>query len=381
MSMSNKKVLLVGDGNHQFIINLIIWLKKDSGLQIDILSYSKVKEENKIYYRNIFRVQDDNILYKIIDNIKGARRFYRFFLYKRLLSKFPEYDFIHAHLISVDSYFIINELKRGTNAKIILSIWGSDMYKIKKENENNFIKTCKSADILTFSNRNSITYFKEKYSWQKDNLKLCRFGLAPLDNLRNNNLTKEECKNVLGWNLSKKSVIIGYNLNLAQQHLEILKCFRSEEIQKFRDELQLILPITYGGTADYKNEIIDELEQLPFEYAVYDSFLSDDEVAHIRKASDIMIQLQKTDQFSGSMQEHIYTNTIVITGSWLPYTTLKEEGAWFMEIDKILELKDKLLEILKNYDFYHYKTLGSPDVIEKLSSWENNINNWKSLYN
>lgn len=376
----SKRILLVGNGNHQFIINLVIWLKKESNFQIDILSFNKIKVENKIYYQNIFRIDDTTGIYKTINKIKGARRYYRFFLYKKLLKKLPEYDFIHAHLISVDSYFIINELKRNTNAKIILSIWGSDMYKVKKENENDFINTCQNADTITFANKQSIQFFKNTYSWQKDNLTLCRFGLAPLENLQNFTASRSESKKILGWNPVKRAIVIGYNLNPAQQHLEILKCFESAEIQKFKDELHLIFPLTYGGTEEYKNELINILKQLPFEYTVYDSFLPDADIAYIRKASDLMIQLQKTDQFSGSMQEHLFTQTIVITGSWLPYETLKEEGAWFLEINKIEDLKKILPEVLNNYQLYERKTEGSPAAVTKLSSWENNIQDWINLY-
>lgn len=378
----SKRILLVGDGNHQFIINLVIWLKKqkDAQFQIDILGLRRVKEENRAYYQNIFCINDSTILYRSLDKIKGIRRFYRFFLYKKLLKRLPDYDFIHAHFIRVDSHFVINELKSTSNAKIILSIWGSDLYKVKAENENSFVKTCHHADTLTFANKQSVAFFRDKYAWKKDNLKICRFGLAPLETLKDFSASKLESKKMLNWNKKKRAIVIGYNLNPAQQHVEILRCFESIAIQKFKEEVQLILQLTYGGNEEYKNQIVDILNKLPYEYTMYDTFLPDSDIAYLRKASDIMIQLQKTDQFSGSMQEHLYTENIVITGSWLPYETLKEEGVWFLEIDAINELEEKLLEVLKNYNLYEQKTINTPSAIAKLSLWENNIGDWVNLY-
>ena len=159
------------------------------------------------------------------------------------------------------------------------------------------------------------------------------------------------------------------------------KKLESKFQKELMDEIQLILPITYGGTPKYKNQLLEKLKQLPFEYIFYDTFLTDEKVAQIRKASDIMIQLQLTDQFSGSMQEHLYSRNVVITGSWLPYETMKENGAWFIEIDKLEELYKVIPEIIKDFEKYELKTKNNPQVISELSSWDKNIYSWIDLYN
>lgn len=381
--MSEKRILLVGNGNHQFITNYVHWLKKStkSNFIVDILSYTKVKDENKKYYNTVFRNNDRNLIYRIISKTKGVRRYYRFFLYNKIIQTLPIYDVVHFHFISIDSYFIIEQFKKKTTSKIILSIWGSDMYRVNSTSEKGFIEACQKADALTFTNQKSIDYFKMKYNWNKNNLKLCRFGLTPLENLKRLATTREECKKQLNWNLQKMAVTIGYNLHTAQQHLEILTQFDNEKVKKLKDKIQLILPITYGGTPKYKNQLLEKLKQLPFESITYDTFLTDEKVAQIRKASDIMIQLQLTDQFSGSMQEHLYSRNVVITGSWLPYETMKENGAWFIEIDKLEELAKVIPVIIKDFEKYELKTKNNPQVISELSSWDKNIYSWIDLYN
>jgi hypothetical protein len=376
------KVLLVGNGNHQFITNYALWLNKQGKNKyiIDILSFLPVIKVNKKYYNEIFNIKlflITNLIYKI----KGIRRYFRFFQYKKVLKTLGNYDIIHFHFINIDSYFLVDRFKQYTKSRIILSIWGSDMYRIRSNNEYGFKNACKKADSITFTNQQSLKYFKLKYNWQKKNLKLCRFGLAPLEYLNVLKITREKCKELLNWNPDKLALTIGYNLAIAQQHLEILNLLDNKTIKILKDKIQLVLPMTYGGTTKYKNELLTKLNQLPYDFIIYDSFLKDEKVALIRKASDIMIQLQKTDQFSGSMQEHLFARNVVITGSWLPYETMKEHGAHFIEIDKIEDLVKVLQEVIINFKKHEKSTVNNPKAILGLCSWEKNIKIWAELYN
>lgn len=380
--MTIKRVLLVGNGNHQFVTNYAKWLKKESVnvLTIDILSLTVLSGKNKRYYDTVYYRNENSRWNKIISKLKGIKTVYRLYSYKKIIDKLPVYDFIHFHFISRDCYYIVKQIRKRYPAKIILSIWGSDMYQLSSANFKDFIRTCLKADFLTFTNNQSIDYFVKKFHWQKDNLRLCRFGLEPLDILKKLSLTKLECKRELGWNPNKLAITIGYNLSSNQQHLEILNTLGSKEIAIFKDYLLLVLPITYGGNIHYKKELITRLNQLQFEYIIYDVFLEDETIAFIRKASDIMIQLQKTDQFSGSMQEHLFARNIVITGTWLPYSSLKGQSVWFIEIDNLKELGDTILDVINNYKEYEAKTTNNTNAIAELSSWEKNIYDWIKLY-
>lgn len=377
--MSNQKILIIGDGNHQFIINLVIWLKKEMGdaVKVDILSLTTFKEENRKYYNSVYTISES----KLINQIKGIRTTYRFHQYKRLFNRLPEYDIVNFHYITLDSYFWTSLFAKRTKSKIILSIWGSDLYRLKKINENNFINACSKADEISFTNETSLIFFKDKYQWKKNNLHTIRFGLAPLEILKGIKENKLQSKHKLHWNENKLAIVIGYNLSPQQQHLEILKALNSQKLIELKNKIQLIIPITYGGSIKYKNQLIEQLELCQFEYLIYDSFLSDNDVAYIRKAADIMIQLQTTDQFSGSMQEHLFAKNVVITGSWLPYNTMKNEGAWFIEIDRVEALTETLYQTIENYEDLKLKTVNNSDAIERLSSWNENIKYWVALYN
>lgn len=381
--MTEMRILLVGDGNHQFITNFVCWLKKDqsNNFFVDILSYTKLRDENRMYFNSTYGI-DENILFnRLFSKIKGVRRFYRYYLYNKLVKKLLDYDIVHFHFLTVDSYYLVQQFRKRATSRIIISIWGSDMYRVKQSNSNAFIRTCKSADSITFTNQKSLEFFSSKYRWSKTNLYLALFGSMPLEYLRLLKTSNAESKKLLNWNPNKMAVTIGYNLATAQQHIEILSQFGSESIISLRDRIQLIIPITYSGTLKYKNQLLDKLKQLPFEFYIYDTFLKDEQVAQIRKASDVMIQLQLTDQFSGSMQEYLYTRNVVITGSWLPYETIKKHGAWFIEIESLEELSKVVPEVINDFEKFKSKTKNNPQAITKLISWEKNIQAWIDLYN
>lgn len=373
--MTKKKILLVGDGNHQFITNYSKWINKyksGQNYEIDIFSLTKISPFNYKYYSKTYEIKDT-----LFAKIKGIGKYYRLLQFKKLLANLPSYDYVHFHFFGKESHYISDFFSKKANCKIIISIWGSDMYRNKSDS---FILACKNAYLITFANQESIEFFESKYTWTKGNLRLCRFGLEPLEYLKKLVQSKDDCKIDLGLNSKKIAVTIGYNMAPEQQHIEILNQFTKENTFILKDKIELILPITYGGSKKYKQQLLSKLKELPFEYKIFDNYLSDNDVAKIRKASDVMLQLQTTDQFSGSMQEHLYANNIVITGSWLPYQTLKDNNCWFLEVQNINELKLLIPNIISNYNCFLGKTTHNSIAINTLSSWNNNINSWINLY-
>ncbi len=103
-----------------------------------------------------------------------------------------------------------------------------------------------------------------------------------------------------------------------------------------------------------------------------------DDNANIKLCSDVMINILQTDSFSGSMQEFLYANNIVITGSWLPYKLFDELGVYYHKIDSAEMLAGKLTEVLSNLN--KEKTMQNVQIINSLSSWGNNIQNWIKAY-
>lgn len=377
---NHKRILLIGDANHQFIRNLTLWLREKSDLSVHILSTTIIQKNHIKYYDAVYGQKDSSKVGQIIQKIRGVRRYYNYYSYKRIIKKLPEFDCIHLQYVSVGGAYIVRQLQKRMGCKTVITIWGSDLYRLRSSDEMMMQNLCLAADVVSFTNAETLLFFQNKFGWERNNLEVCRFGLAPLEHLRENTLSCEECKNRLKWNPEKLAITIGYNMDIAQQHLAILGQLELLKFIGMSDKVQLILPITYGGKASYKDQLMKHLGKLQFEYFIYDTFLSDECIGQIRIATDIMIQLQVTDQFSGSMQEHLYAQNVVITGSWLPYSTLKDMGAWYIEVDAIEDLQTVLPDTITNYLMYKTKTCQNKEVINSLSSWSENIGSWINMY-
>lgn len=378
--MGEKRILLVGDANHQFVIAYATWVRKKTNYLIDCLSYSKLKNPQNRVFNELFQISYDKLPYRISKYIPLFRSIFRLYSYRRIIAQMENYDAVHFHFLTNDTFFLASEIKRKMDTKVILSIWGSDLYKLKESKRRQFFSACKLASYITFTNEKSIEYFSKTFEWQKDNLRCCRLGLSPLEFLRSMYMPSKECKRNLNIDTEKIAITVGYNGSPNQQHIKILQQFLEDKLLNLKDKISLIVPLTYGGSEKYKKLIIEMLNKLPYESVYFDSFLSDEKVAQLRIASDIMIQLQESDQFSGSMQEHMYAENVVITGSWLPYDILKERGVWFLEVSELSQLTKILPDVILNLPEYKVQASNNKDKIARLSLWENNIEDWVALY-
>ena len=73
---------------------------------------------------------------------------------------------------------------------------------------------------------------------------------------------------------------------------------------------------------------------------------------------------------------------LVITGSWLTYNDLSQEGIFFHVIDTIDDLKSVLPMLLetKGYQLSNRIKEKNKIGVAKLSSWKTNIDKWHEIY-
>ncbi len=281
---------------------------------------------------------------------------------------------INIHFVYV-FYILIYTILAKHN--LILTIYGSDFYRMNgfKRWIQKFLY--KKAKTITFTNVLSQKSFIEYYGAFEEKLRVCRFGLETLDFI-DSNRTKNvlEIKQILGYSQTKTIVSCGYNSTKAQQHEEIIKNILMLD-PEIINKIQFIFPMTYGDKF-YKESIKNILSKTNIDYLVLEDFLYEDQNAYIKLASDIMINVLKTDSFSGSMQEFLYANNIVITGSWLPYDLFDKSGIVYYKVDSINQISTKLTEVVSELN--KKNTAPNIPIIYGLSSWKNNIKSWVEVY-
>ncbi len=122
------------------------------------------------------------------------------------------------------------------------------------------------------------------------------------------------------------------------------------------------------------------LEKSGLHWAVLEEFLQGAANAYVRLLPDIMLNLQVSDQLSGSMQEHLYAGNSVLAGAWLPYDIFIEEGAVIQRLDSFEALPTVLEDMIVNHNTVKKDGNINRTVIGNLSDWKQTIGSWISLY-
>lgn len=369
-------VLFIGSTTSVFCTNMAYLLNQNERIEVDAVLSSNEISKNKNYldkYAHVLSYEFSNDFK--IPKVNGLINTIRLIL-KLLTVK--KYDIIHLQSIDNSILYLMPVLKYKSN-KIISTVWGSDFNKCK--NINYFRLILKYSDLITCTNDN----FKNRLELvvNNRNKKILTLPgilqiLFELDKLQE--LSKQQIKTNLGFAPEKIIVGCGTNLRKMQHHLEIIDQIGKNK-NKFTKPILILIQMTYGETDKlYLDEIINKLKSFGIEYTILSRSLTDKEMAMVRRATDILIQVQDHDQFSGAMLETLYAENIVITGSWLQYSIMDTEGVYYFKIEKLSDLSDILLHCVNNYDELVKNTRNNPKKLSKIFQPYQVVNKWASAY-
>lgn len=375
------KILIIGDANHQFIYNFVRDLRAYSSeiSKIDILSTSRslIKSNAQVYDKIYSPLSKYEFLY-----IRGFRIWLRRYLFRREINKITEdYDICNIHYADKDILQNVNKIKK-ISRKIVCAIWGSDVYRVSEKLLKKQRKFYDLMDIIAFENANTMKYFDKVFKLDVNKYRSFTFHLKPLESLKNRpDISKEDSKRLLSINPALTIITIGYSASPGSQHLRIIETLsKSKELFDKSKNICFLFPLTYPESKSYIEKIKIALDNTNFSYKLFTKFMTDEEVAYLRKATDIFIILTVTDQLSGSLLEHLYTKSIVLAGEWLPYSVLEEKGIYFKKISKLFEnLNEVLLNTIQNLENERKKCKMNPDIVAKMNDKEVIIENWYKI--
>jgi len=376
------KILFLGNPSSVFVKELMVRLKKkrsDFDLTLIPLTtkqgleeeYYKRKNINVVYVSRSF----PEVFYKI-PKIRGA-----LFLFDiRIFLRKNKFDICNLHFASWFMGLVANSLRKCCS-KLVISVWGSDFYRTN-DRWKQMIQSqlFKNASVVTTTNPETMMQINCRFNIRpKVRKEIIRFGLAPLEEM---SVIKGKTKTFYKKKLNIPSdhilITCGYHGGEIHQHLKIIESFYFVKNQMPR-KIFLYFPMTYGLTHSYGTKVKRELENLGFPYWIQKSFMSDEEVARLRFATDIFINVPVSDQLSGSMQEHLFAGSIVITGEWLPYKPLYDQGIKALRVATVRDVGLKSLDAIRTLE----KKEPLPDfsqIIWDYSSWEANISKWVEFY-
>ena len=365
--MKNALIIFPYPNHNALVFNMVKNLRANN-LVVDALNSANLQFIGETNTKVKFKYKLLSWLLRLpIPKIKGVIS--RIVGIDKILFRITEkYDLIDFHMFSPAYDSIIKELiKKGKKVKI--SIWGSDFYRashIRREQQRPIYRLCNRIQISTREMKNDfVSYFNDF----EDKIRIVNFGIHQFDIIDKIQKLPFRSKFKPDEYKDRLTVICGYNGSNGQQHLTIIGAIKKLD-GSVKSKMYLILPMTYGCEKAYYNNIKKELLQLNVPYLIIRNFLDDETNAKLRIAADLVINIQKTDAFSGSLQEHLYAGCLLLVGDWLPYSILHEKGV-FYKTCSMDNLDKKIADCVENYDVYKRDTTGNKEKMHQISSWSN----------
>ena len=178
----------------------------------------------------------------------------------------------------------------------------------------------------------------------------------------------------------KLSVMIGYSGKVLHRHIPIVR----ELVQHpcLRERIHILAPMTRGSKEDYVEAVRQELENSGFSYTLISGrFLSDEDMARVRNATDIALQLSEWDGFSRSIVECLCAGSVLVYGKWLEYgRLLSPAGLEGIEVDSIGSGVAALASIVDNMDAYKEMAVSNHENGRHQGLWSECIKDWVEAY-
>ena len=364
-------IVIFSNGNSIFTFEYIKNVVINYNDSLTLITVPLLKEEYINYYKN------NNVKIIIIPSKKIVRRL--FFFFKVLKLKLKKKDIVHVHY---PTYKIIETASfiNNKNSKLIVTFWGGDLFLLSNDAAEEMCPYLNKTNYITLASDSLLNKFLEFFpDIDNDKIKRRYFGspiIPEIENLISAN-DKEKMKRDLQLSLDKKILVLAHNGQQTQQHPKIIEALTkcSNEI---KDKFQIILPLQ-GVEVDesYIKEIVNLMDKSGFGYRCYYDRFSNIDVAKLRICADVFINAQSTDALSASMLEHLYTDTVVINGSWLKYQYLDDNKIKYYRFNNFDDLPN-LLDKIKNLRFNQSE--HAKIAIENILYWPLISKDWHSLY-
>jgi hypothetical protein len=299
-------------------------------------------------------------IYILFVEYKPAKAFHFFYHwigeYSFVISvrNFRDADIFHFHFLQYSYLRMIYFIPR--NKSVICSFWGSDLLRTNDTLNHLVVRDAlQRAHCITVQSVELREIVLAKFGRKlKQKIEIVKFPLNDtvfneIDRLGPQRL--QQFRRTYGIPDDKKIVQLGNNASPFNNHVSIVQALKSSPVL---NELFFVIPFNYGIEAAhkevYKKTITDALTANGMQFSFIDAYLDAEWLACLRRTSQIMIHLPESDALSAASTEGMYAGTILITGSWLPYSPFQEAGLQYKTIQSVNDLAPALNEIVTSFD-------------------------------
>lgn len=357
------KLLFIGITNHHHIQNFSKSIKKNLGYKLYAINLNPNYIDNK---------SEKDLFEKEFEVKRYKSRFRDFFSkvfspIRMLISLREKIDVVQFHMISLYTLplAVIAKIK---GMKVSCFVWGSEFLRANKIMKRYFYFVFKNSDSVVSDSTSLCEKLQEEYSSLKSRISYMQFGSTVIDDLLQTNYDSQR--------VSLKTIVMcGYNGSPDQKQFEMI-----EALHPLKDQLYLILPMTYSCDEEHRRVVRDNAQKYGFEFQLLDHFIEGEEWENYIKMTDVFIHMQSTDSFSSSVAEQLLLGHVVINGEWLEYKDLDKEGVFYIK-SNISNLFDIVREVVEDKNKFALLCKGNKEKIIKLKSLNYCVNNyWKPYF-
>lgn len=370
----NNKILLFGNINSSYMKQYIENVLEPLGFEVFMQISKEEQETAKNYIENhkiiLLKMYEkkDFILFRV--KILGG--ILRFVLNELFILRHKPYN--HIHLQFITKYNLYRAFfAKSKSTKSYASFWGSDLLRQSEKYLKSEEQFLKRYDLISADGYILQQVYGNLYPKLNVKFEMIPYGVSLIQYMDKYLNDINSCKDFFQFPQNKKIVAIGYNAIKQQQHDKVMDALKNIEN---KENYFLVFQMSYGFNADkdYVPNLVKKIENSGFEYKIIKNYLSMDDLAKLRIATDIFINAQTTDAFANSFIENVYTKSIMINAKWLHYPELDKfplyvnEFSDFNEIPSLLEktIDDEKLEWNKK-------------CIEN-RTWDNCRKKWAEIY-
>lgn len=378
------KVLIIINEYNRHIIRFVANLKKENpGAVIDFLTTTEsggLPQELVCNVNNLYNYSQypSNTFLK---RAKAHFHIYRVQSLRRVLEEMINdtcrYDVVNIHYPRWNYYYCIEQLKKLSDT-ILLSPWGSDVYRIKNWERPILKKLYAAANNISGVPNRFTRDFCKMFDVPFSKVVNLNIGSDMIDYIveHRETLSNEDAKRKIGLQ-GCYLITCGYNNQPSQRHKEIIKA-----ISLVRDELpeslQLVFIVTYGGSKSYLAELKELVKAERLQATFFENYLTDEDLFILIQATDVFIHVQTTDADAGSVKEYILCRKKVLNGSWLKYDDLlKYPPRPYFEVESMKTLARDISIVVRSEKI---AISEDTELLLRLFGWKSSIKGWNKYY-
>lgn len=375
------KILIVGDAysvhTYNFINETLLHMGDNKIVICNFLPRAESKRRGAIqlFYENngIQVIQEYADAPDTLQNLENG-------LYK--IMQMGEFDICHLHFLEYTTV-TVGLLVRKYTKKLIANYWGSDWFRADDALRNYQKKLLLISDYIVTDSLQIYEQAEQYYgSPISQKLRYIRFKMPVIEEIKRIEKKGAGIDAFLEkYDIPKNKLVItcGYSGSKAHMHKKTLRALCNLSGEEKR-RICIVIPATYGNDAQYISELKDQLGKAEIDFKILEKYMNFIDVAGLRLATDIFINMQMSDAYSSTMIEYTYCNKVIIYGKWLDYSELEKQGAHFEKINQFEELTVVLKEYINNINKSKKKFFQNRLAAVKFQ--ENNDKNelWVKLY-